>query len=119
MALPDVSPAHRGARRRFIAGSEEGDKKADSAVPSPSALATAVTSLDHVAARHALSLALAAAKGRRYKELAIALEPVIGAVAKRMEARVANLEAAAAAGEVEEALAALAAARLDRKSATN
>ena len=92
-----------GARRRFIAGSEEGDKKADSAVPSPSALATAVTSPDHVAARHALSLALAAAKGRRYKELAIALEPVIGAVAKRMEARAANLEAAAAAGDSKEA----------------
>lgn len=92
-----------GARRRFIAGSEEGDKKADSAVPSPSALATAVRSPDHVAARHALSLALAAAKGPRYKELAIALEPVIGAVAKRMEARAANLEAAAAAGDSKEA----------------
>ena len=92
-----------GARRRFIAGSEEGDKKADSAVPGPSALATAVRSPDHVAARHALSLALAAAKGPRYEELAIALEPVIGAVAKRMEARAANLEAAAAAGDSKEA----------------
>ena len=92
-----------GARRRFIAGSEEGDKKADSAVPGPSALATAVRSPDHVAARHALSLALAAAKGPRYKELAIALEPVVGAVAKRMEARAANLEAAAAAGDSKEA----------------
>ena len=63
-----------GARRRFIAGSEEGDKKADSAVPSPSALATAVASPDHVAARHALSLALAAAKGPRYKELAMSYQ---------------------------------------------
>ena len=34
---------------------------------------------------------------------AIALEPVIGAVAKRMEARAANLEAAAAAGDSKEA----------------
>ena len=42
-------------------------------------------------------------KRQRYKELAIALEPVIGAVAKRMEARAANLEAAAAAGDSKEA----------------
>ena len=92
-----------GARRRFIAGSEEGDKKADSAIPGPNALAAAVRSPDHVAARHALSLALAAAKGPKYKELASALEPVIGAVAKRMEAKAANLEAVAAAGDSKEA----------------
>jgi hypothetical protein len=64
-------------------------------VPPATALATAVASSDAIAARHALSLALVAAKGAEFEALARALEPGLAAAARDLEAR--NAAAAAAA----------------------
>jgi hypothetical protein len=84
-----------------------------SVVPPASALATAVASTDAIAARHALSIALAAAQGPDFESLARVLEPGLAAAARDLEAGHAALAAAEAA-----AVAAAATNDSDKKAAT-